>query len=71
LFDYLEGELGGKDWLVGSRFTIADTQFVNLRLAGYGVDAKRWPKLSTYVSRAHVRPSFSDAIGKARAAIPG
>jgi glutathione S-transferase len=74
LFDYLEGELGGKDWLVANRFSIADigvaTQFVNLQLAGYGVDAKRWPKLSTYVSRAHARPSFSDAIGKAKAAIP-
>jgi glutathione S-transferase len=74
LFDYLEGEIDGKEWLVSNRFSIADigvaTQFVNLQLAGYGVDAKRWPKLSAYVSRAHARTSFSDAIGKAKAAIP-
>jgi len=24
LFDYLEGEIEGKEWLVGNRFSIAD-----------------------------------------------
>ena len=74
LFDYLEGEIDGKEWLVGNRFSIADigvaTQFVNLQLAGYGVDAKRWPELSAYVSRAHARTSFSDAIGKGQGRDP-
>jgi glutathione S-transferase len=30
-------------------------------------DAKRWPKLATYVDRALARPSFADAIAKAKA----
>lgn len=66
MFDYLEGELGNNDYLVGSKFGIADigiaTQFVNLMLAGYSVDAKRWPKLVAYLNRVHSRPSFKTAI---------
>jgi glutathione S-transferase len=75
LLDYLEGEIGGKEWLVGNRFSIADigvaTQFVNLMLAGYGVDAKRWPKLSAYVAKVHARPSFKAVIEKEKAAFGG
>jgi glutathione S-transferase len=66
LFDYLESQLDGKDALVGGRFSIADvgvgSQFVNLRHAGVGVDAKRWPKLARYVAAVHARPSFKALI---------
>ena len=66
MFDYLEGEVGNREWLVGNRFSIADigvaTQFVNLMLAGVTVDATRWPKLATYVGRVHARPSFANVI---------
>jgi glutathione S-transferase len=66
LFDYLESQLGNGDALVGGRFSIADigiaTQFVNLRHAGFGVDAKRWPKLARYVAAVHARPSFKTLI---------
>jgi len=66
MFDYLEGELGNKEYLVGNKFSIADigiaTQFVNFMLAGYSVDAKRWPKLVAYLGRIHSRPSFKTAI---------
>jgi glutathione S-transferase len=66
LFDYLDGQIGGGDALVGSRFSIADigiaTQFVNLRHAGFGVDAKRWPKLARYIAAVHARPSFKALI---------
>lgn len=68
LFDYLEQEIGDKQYLVANRFTIADigvaTQFVNFKLAGCSVDAKRWPKLAAYVERIHNRPSFKTAIEK-------
>ncbi len=71
MLDYLEGEIGGKEWLVGNRFSIADigvaTQFVNLMLAGYGVDAKRWPKLSAYLGKVHGRPSFKGVIEREKA----
>jgi len=72
MFDYLEGEIAGKEWLVGNRFSIADigvaTQFVNLNLAGYSVDAKRWPKLTAYLGKVHGRPSFKAVIDKEKAA---
>ena len=71
LFDYLEGQIGTSDWLVGSSFSVADigvaTQFAQASFAGVSPDARRWPKLAAYVGRALSRPSFSDAIGKAKA----
>ncbi len=75
MFDYLEGELGNNEYLVGNKFSIADigiaTQFVNFMLAGYSVDAKRWPKLVAYLNRIHSRPSFKTAIDKEKAAFAG
>ncbi len=75
MFDYLENEIGDKQWLVGNKFSIADigiaTQFVNLMLAGYSVDPKRWPKLSAYVGKVHSRPSFKAVIDKEKAAFGG
>jgi glutathione S-transferase len=73
LFDYLESQLGSGDALVGGRFSIADigiaTQFVNLRHAGFGVDAKRWPKLARYVAAVHARPSFKALIDEESASV--
>ncbi|MFI5366356.1 MAG: glutathione S-transferase family protein [Candidatus Binatia bacterium] len=66
MFDYLESQLGDNGALVGGKFSIGDigigTQFVNLRHAGFGVDAKRWPKLARYVAAVHARPSFKALI---------
>jgi glutathione S-transferase len=67
LFDYLESQLKG-DFFVGNQLTIGDigvaTQFVNLKHAGVGVDAKRWPKLAGFVQRMHSRPSFAPIIAE-------
>ena len=72
LFDYLEGELGNNEYLVGNKFSVADigvaTIFVNYGFAGYGVDAKRWPKLAAYVNRILSRPSFKSAIDQEKKA---
>ena len=71
LFDYLESQLGSGDWLVGGRFSIADigvgSPFAQASFVGVSPDAKRWPKLAAYVGRTLARPSFADAIGKAKA----
>lgn len=68
LFDYLEQEIGDKEFLVANRFTVADigiaTQFVNFKLAGCSVDSKRGPKLAAYIERIHNRPSFKAVIEK-------
>ncbi len=51
IFDYLEGEIGDRDVLVGTHFSIADiaisSPFVNFAHAGEKVDASRWPKLTS------------------------
>jgi glutathione S-transferase len=66
LFDYLEGEVGEGGVIAGTRFSIGDvglaTQFINLRFAGFGVDAKRWPKLARYVDHVCARPSIKAII---------
>ena len=43
------------------------TQLVQPRLAGFTIDAKRWPKLSAYFERALARPSIKDAVDKSKA----
>jgi glutathione S-transferase len=71
LFDYLESQLGSGEWLVGSRFSVGDigvaTQFAQASFVGVSPDARRWPKLAAFVERALARPSFADAIAKAKA----
>jgi glutathione S-transferase len=72
LFDYLEGELGDAEYLVGNRFTVADIAvgsiLVNFEHAGEKVGAGRWPKLAAYVQRIHGRPSFKALIEEDRKA---
>jgi glutathione S-transferase len=74
MFAYLESQLGDNQWLAGGAFSIGDigvgSQFVNLRHAGYGVDAARWPKLAKYVARVHARPSFQALIDEESAGLP-
>jgi glutathione S-transferase len=65
-FGYLEGELGDRDWLVGSRFSIADvaaaSMFVNFAHVGVRPDAARWPKLAGWLERVWSRPSYKACI---------
>jgi len=62
VFDYLAGELGDRDYLLGSRFTIADiaasSPFVNFRHGGEQLDAGRWPTLAAWLERVWGRPSY-------------
>jgi len=71
MYDYLESQLTSSDWLVGGRFSVGDigvaTQLIQPFLSGFPLDAKRWPKLSAYFERALARPSFKDAVDKAKA----
>ena len=63
LFDYLEGELQGREYLVGDVFSIADisiaTQLVNLNLAVGIPTPERWPNLVGLFERTTSRPSFA------------
>jgi glutathione S-transferase len=66
LFDHVEKEVGGKEFLAGGAFSIADisiaTMIVNFCHAGEVLDAKRWPKFAAYIARIHARPSFKALI---------
>jgi glutathione S-transferase len=68
IFDYLEGEIGNNEFLVGNRFTIADlavaSPLVNLRHGGERVDAVRWPKLDAYAKRILGRPSYKSLLAE-------
>jgi glutathione S-transferase len=65
-FGYLERELGGKDYLVGDGFTLADIsiacQLINLRHAGVEVDPARYPALARWLERVTRRPSLAALI---------
>jgi glutathione S-transferase len=75
VFDYLEREVGDRDVLVGTHFSIADiaiaSPFVNFAHAGERVDPSRWPNLASYVERIHARPSFKALIEEERGSFPG
>lgn len=70
VFDYLEKELEGREFLVGDTFSIADialcTHLVNFEHAGEKPDATRWPNLAAYGARLHARPSFAASLGEER-----
>lgn len=70
LFAYLEEQLGGQDFFVANRLSIADlavaTVFVNLRHAGYPPDKAPFPKVAAFVERMHARPSFKALIEEER-----
>ena len=72
VFDWLESQIGDREWLVGTRFGIADiavaSPFVNYGHAGESVDGKRWPRLAAYLQRIHARPSFKALIEEERQA---
>jgi glutathione S-transferase len=75
LFDYLESQVGAREAIAGTRFSIGDigigSQFVNFRHAGQSIDAARWPKLARYVAHVHERPSFKALIDEEAAAFGG
>jgi glutathione S-transferase len=66
LFDYLEREIGDREFFVADRLSIADiavaSGFVNLRHAGFAPERKRWPRLRAFVDRLWSRPSFKKPI---------
>jgi glutathione S-transferase len=63
-FDWLDGQLAGKDYLMGSQFTVADAYlFV---LLGWSrpvqIDLARWPNLAAFHKRVGARPKVQEAL---------
>jgi glutathione S-transferase len=63
-FDFLSKSLQGKDYLMGSTFTVADAYlFVILGWSGHvGVDLAKWPVLQAYWNRVAARPAVKAAL---------
>lgn len=63
-FDWLNGQLEGKDYLMGTQFTVADAYlYTVLRWSGAsGIDLAKWPVLSQYVARVAARPQVQAAL---------
>jgi glutathione S-transferase len=63
-FDWLDGQLAGKDYLMGTQFTVADAYaFV---LLGWTkptqIDLARWPNLAAFHQRVGARPKVQEAL---------
>ncbi len=65
-FDYLEQQLGGADYFVGNRLSVADLAFacqlINLQHACESIDASRWPGLAALQARLCQRASVQAVL---------
>ncbi len=63
-FDLLSKNLQGKDYLMGSTFTVADAYlFTILSWTAYvGIDLAKWPVLKAYSDRVAARPAVKAAL---------
>lgn len=70
IFDYLEANLRGREFLVGDSFSIADIaiacMLVNFEHAREKLDRNRWPELVRYTAAIHARPSFEAPVAEER-----
>ena len=66
IFDYLEGAVRGREFLVGDTLSIADIavacMLVNFNHARESLDRDRWPELARYAAAMHARPSIKASI---------
>lgn len=62
--DFLEQELGSREWFAGPAFSAADVQMSfpleAARVRG-GLDAQR-PRLMAWLERVHARPAYQQAL---------
>jgi glutathione S-transferase len=63
-FDWQSRDLGGKKFLMGDTFTVADAYlFTILRWTKYtGIDLGKWPVLAAYQARVGERPKVQAAL---------
>jgi glutathione S-transferase len=63
-FTWLDGEVAGKSYLMGDKFTVADAYlFTVLRWASrVEIDLAKWPNLKAYFDRVEARPKVQEAL---------
>ncbi len=66
IFDYLEGEIGDKTYLVGEALSIADIavtcQFIQMQYSGEPLPSDAYPNITRYVQNHMRRDSFKQLI---------
>jgi glutathione S-transferase len=70
--EFIVADLGGRTYLHGNGFTVADGYLYNLlRWAPHtGIDLARWPTLHAYFERIDARPSVRASLEAERASSP-
>jgi glutathione S-transferase len=63
-FDWISGELKGKDYLMGKRFTVADAYLFTILnwTKSTGIELAKWPVLAGYHARVAARPKVQEAM---------
>jgi len=63
-FDWISKQLGGRDYLMGSSFTVADAYFFTILAwcRHVGIDLAKWPVLTAYKARVEQRPQVREAL---------
>jgi len=58
------GRLEGRDYLMGSQFTVADAYlYTILRWSPFvGIDLAKWPAVAAYKARVEARPHVREAL---------
>ncbi len=62
--DFMEGELGQREWFAGHEFSAADIQMsfpLEAAAQRAGLDASR-PRLMAFLKRIHARPAYARAL---------
>lgn len=69
-FDLLEKHLGGRAYLLGDQFTVADAYLYTVVswAGGVGIDLSRWPHLAAHRQRVAERPQVKQALQAEKAA---
>ena len=62
--DWVNQQLEGKDYLMGTHFTVADAYlFTVVNWCQWtGIDLARWPVLAGYMKRVAARPRVQEAL---------
>lgn len=63
-FDYVAGQLAGRDYLMGERFSVADAYFFTVLnwCQWVGIDLSGWPVLAAFHARVAARPAVQEAL---------
>jgi glutathione S-transferase len=63
-FDWVDAQLKGRDYLLGSKFTVADAYlFTVVRWAArVEIDIAGWPNITAYMDRVAARPKVREAL---------